>query len=194
MPVTPKQRTAMGDERADACLRAQAAAREMAADRETGATPADLATANRADDASAAVTLPLAAEARAFGAWTPQRYKDSSLSAADWARAAALDANAGSRRSMNHVCLAKTCHKGRWAKLGFCRMFFLALGPAAQQEDRSGGHGPRTWPRAAAPVDRGGLAAGATDAPAGRPPQPRTQPRLPLPHDARSLPRRAVQP
>ena len=25
---------------------------------------------------------------------------------------------------MNHVCLPKTCYKGRWAKIGFCRMFF----------------------------------------------------------------------
>ena len=101
----------MGNERADACLRAQAAAREVAADSEAGVTAPALATANQADDAAATAALPLAAEARAFGAWTPQRYKDSSLSAAGWARAAALDANAGSRRSMNHVCLAKTCHK-----------------------------------------------------------------------------------
>ena len=58
MPVTPKQRTAMGDERADACLRAQAAAREVAAESEAGVTPAPLATEPRADDGPAEVPPP----------------------------------------------------------------------------------------------------------------------------------------
>ena len=82
MLVTAKQRTAMGDERADACLRAQAAAREVAADGAVGVTSAPRAAENRADDGSAEVTPQLAAEARAFGAWTPRRYRGSSLSAA----------------------------------------------------------------------------------------------------------------
>ena len=37
---------------------------------------------------------------------------------------ASTDANTGGAKCLNHVCLPKTCHKGRLGKLGFCRMFF----------------------------------------------------------------------
>ena len=102
MPVTRKQRHALGEHRAEACLRAQKEARGVAHD----SVPLD--------------TL----GATVFHRWTPSRYRDIGMSASEWARLAALDANAGSRQSMNHVCLPKTCNKGRWAKIGFCRMFF----------------------------------------------------------------------
>ena len=72
-----------------------------------------------------------------FPRWTPQVYADQSLTAVDWARKAVLDANAGSRKYMNHVCLPKTCHKGRLAKAGFCRMFFWHW---AQRKSKKGKH------------------------------------------------------
>ena len=64
------------------------------------------------------------AEAPAFHRWMPAFYKDSAAPANVWAQKAAVDANAGSRRCMNHICRPQTCHKGRWAKIKFCRMFF----------------------------------------------------------------------
>ena len=101
MPVTKAQRQKMGNARSDECLNAQAVARGLS-------------------DASAATE----STAATFPKWTSRLYRDATLSAVAWARMAAVDANAGSRKCMNHVCLPKTCHKGRWAKIGFCRMFF----------------------------------------------------------------------
>ena len=131
--VTTEQPRATSNERADSCSRAPAAARPVAGTGGGALSPASRAADGLSGDRSTGVTSRLVTGARAVGAWTPQRYRDSSLSAVGRARAATHDANAGSRRFMNHVCLAWTCHKGRWAKLGFCRMLFWHW---AQQRSR----------------------------------------------------------
>ena len=122
--VATKRPGAMSDERAEPCSRAQVAARPVAEDNEGAVSPAPRAADGPSGDGSAGVTSRLATGARALGAWKPQRCRDASRSAAGCGRAAVLDASAGSRGSMNHVCLAQTCHRGRWPKRGFCRMFF----------------------------------------------------------------------
>ena len=135
MPVTPKQRSAMGDARADECLKAQARARgSSTADGTPLPGPRGVTSGDEVASSHARSHRDRCAE---FPRWTPRAYADEALSALDWARLAALDANAGSRKSMNHVCLPKTCHKGRLAKLGFCRMFFWHW---AQRRSKKGKH------------------------------------------------------
>jgi hypothetical protein len=51
-------------------------------------------------------------------------YEDSSYSAGDWEKMAVEEFNSGGNKNSNHTCWPKTCHKGRWKKIGFCRMHY----------------------------------------------------------------------
>ena len=100
MPVRPSQREKMGDARAEECITPQTSAR-----------------------GSDAPMLP-ASKKPPFPSWTPSAYNDGSLSADLWSRFACFDSNAGSISCGNHLCMPRVCFKGRWARLGFCRMIF----------------------------------------------------------------------
>ena len=47
-----------------------------------------------------------------------------SLSAAEWESLLMRAVYSGSAQCGNHVCMARVCYKGRWAKLRFCRMLY----------------------------------------------------------------------
>eukprot|EP00973_Karenia_brevis_P078086 10845900-Karenia_brevis.AAC.1 len=59
-----------------------------------------------------------------FAYWCRAYLGDATLSAADWEKRALEDVHIGSVQFGNHICLPRVCHKGRWAKLGFCRMLY----------------------------------------------------------------------
>ena len=101
VPVKPKQRTMLGEARARESIDAQLRARGLAAEPE----------------ASEVINTP-------FHCWTPHHYGDRTLSASAWEARACQECNAGCLACGNHTCRADVCHKGRFAKSGFCRMLF----------------------------------------------------------------------
>ena len=129
MPVKPKQREKLGEARSEACLTAQALARGL---------PSTATASNAA--------------APRFGAWTSAYLGDTSLPAAVWACLACIEANAGSIKCGNHVCLPKTCHKGRWAKLLFLSHVFLALGAVYEQVRQEVCHEACPWASTTTPL------------------------------------------
>ena len=99
VPITPKQRAKLGDERAQASLEAQASARGLS----------NLDDAVRKHD-------------QRWLKWTPSFYADTSLTAEEWSTRACVDSNTGGIKCLNHVCLPKTCVRGVYGFVVQCSL------------------------------------------------------------------------
>ena len=100
IPLKPKQRGMIGEERVRESILAQLKARGISEE------------------------ISFRKEDREVRYFVPSIYNNASVSSADFAGFASAEVNAGTLKTGNHVCRPDVCHKGRLAKLGFCRMFF----------------------------------------------------------------------
>ena len=100
LPLTPKQRGMIGDDRVREAVAAQLEAR--------GVTP----TSHR----------PVRAPPMRY--FTSDTHKNDTCSAEAWATHTTQEVLSGTMKTGNHVCRPDVCHKGSVGRKGFCRMFF----------------------------------------------------------------------
>ena len=100
VPITPKQRGLLGEERTRQASEAQLHARGL--------------TEQRAPKA----------QRPAVKFQVPDIFKSASASSAEWSEEAMTNIHAKVLKTGNHICRADVCYKGRIGKHGFCRMLF----------------------------------------------------------------------
>ena len=100
LPVTPKQRGMIGEDRTFATQQAQLKGRCL------HSAPAEKHFT------------------QSYSFLTSRCHADADVQSSAWAADAVTTFATETARSGNHVCRPDVCHKGRLGKQGFCRMFF----------------------------------------------------------------------
>ena len=100
LPLTPKQRGMIGENRTRASVTAQLRGRGL-------------------------VSLSLSSSPPSNMAFFPSsKCADPEINASAWSQAVVREVQHRTQKTGNHVCRASVCHKGRIGKKGFCRMLF----------------------------------------------------------------------